>query len=377
MPTDNDPNHRPDHRPDRIDPDQPSRIDPGLTVGGEPFDDVADRAGRELRRSAPGDGFDRVHRSHQRRRATTAVAGGAAAVMLVGGGFLLATRGDDGSTISDAPPVATSDSTVAPTDVVTPSSGTGQVPTTNEPASTETTAPASATTDPAVEETDPPVVSEPAVSDEVLPDPLAFASDGVERELVGRDLVVRSSPEQVIPLDLPEPEIWLYGVGPNGVAYLRADGNGLTRIVGVPTSGPNTGTVYELIPPYQHEGPWLGSMTLNGVVTADLFSDTIATYIDTDGQPIPQSFDPTFTWWLEYRAVDGDPSLQRIVAYDDATRTEFELPEFEPTREGQGIFAERPLPDGRITVPVLRSDGTAVVWALTPSTGVWTQHPAG
>ena len=356
------------------DPDRTGRIDPGLTVGGEPFDDVADRAGRELRRSAPGDGLDRVHRSHRRRRATTAATGGAAAVLLVGGGFWLGTRGDE-TTISDAPPVATTDSTVGSTPV-TPSSVAGQAPTTDEPA-TNTTAPPTATTESVVEETDPPVVSEPAVSDEVLPDPLAFAADGVERALVGRDLVVRSTPEQVIPLDLPEPDMYFYGVGPTGVAYLRAEGDGLTRIVGVPTTGPNSGTVYELVPPYQHEGPWLGSMTPNGVVTADLFSDTIAAYIDIDGQPIPQSFDPTFTWWLEYRTDDDDPSLQRIVAYDDATRTEYELPELEPTREGQGTFAVRPLPDGRITVPFLDADGTAAVWALTPSTGVWTRHPAG
>ena len=204
-------------------PDRPSRNDPGLTVGGEPFDDVADRAGRELRRPAPGDGLDRVHRSQRRRRAATATAGGAAAVLLVGGGFWLGTRGDD-TTISDAPPIATTDTTGDTTvgsTAVTPSSVTGQAPTTDEPSS-NTTEPATDPTDPVVEETDPPVVSAPAVSDEVLPDPLAFAADGFRRELVGRDLVVRSTPEQVIPLDLPDPQIYLYGVGPNGVAYLRA-----------------------------------------------------------------------------------------------------------------------------------------------------------
>ena len=36
----------------------------------------------------------------------------------------------------------------------------------------------------------------------------------------------------------------------------------------------------------------------------------------------------------------------------------------------------RPLPDGRIPVTVGSADGTQVVWALTPSTGIWTQHPA-
>jgi len=364
MPTDND-------------PDRPRNIDPGLTIGGEPFDDVADRAGSELRRPAPSAGLDRVHSSYRRRRTANAVAGGTAAVLLVVGGFWLGTRGD-GTTISDAPSIATTDSTVGSI-AVTPSSVTGQGPTTSEPVSaeTESTAPPTVTTDPFAEETDPPVATEPPVSDEVLPNPLAFAADGVERELVGRDLIVRTTPEQVIPLDLPEPDIYFYGVGPTGVAYVRAQGGGLTRIVGIPTTGPNTGTVYELVAPYQHEGPWLGSMTPNGVVAGDLFGDTIATYIDADGQPIPQSFDPTFTWWLEYRTVDQDPSLQRIVAFDDATRTEFELPEFEPTREGQGTFAVRPLPDGRIRVPLLRADGTQVVWALTPSTGVWTQHPAG
>ncbi len=359
-------------------PDRPRPIDPGLTIGGEPFDDVADRAGRELRRPAPGDGLDRVHRSHRRRRATTAVAGGVTAVLLVGGGFWLGTRGDE-TTISDTPPVVSTDSTVASTVATAPppSSVTGQTPTTDE-SPTNTTEPATAVTDPAVEETDPPMVSEWPVSDEVLPDPLAFAADGFQRELVGRDLVVRSTPEQVIPLDLTEPEIYFYGVGPTGVAYLRTQAAGVgTRIVGVPTTGPNTGTVYELVPPYVHEGPWLGSMTPNGVVSGDLGGDTMAPYIDPDGQPIPQSFDPTFTWYLEYQAVDSDASLQRIVVFDDATRTEFEVPEFEPTREGQGIFAVRPLPDGRIKVPILRADGTQLVWALTPSTGVWTRHPAG
>ena len=382
MPTNHDPDRHRDH-----DHDHDHDIDPGLTIGGEPFDDVASRAGSELRRPAPSAGLDRVHSSYRRRRTANAVAGGAAAVVLVGGGFFLATRGD-GATVSDIAPVVTDattdDTTEGTTDgavastVAPPTSVSGQAPTTDEPSSTDTESTEPPTvTDPTVDETDPPVVTEWPTSDEVLPDPLAFADDGVERELVGRELIVRSSPEQVIPLDLPEADLYFYGVGPSGVAYIRAEGDGLTRIVGVPTTGPNTGTVYELLEPYEHEGPWLGSMTPNGVVAANLFGDAIAPYIDPDGQPVPQSFDASFTWWLEYRQVEGDPSLQRIVAFDDATRTEFEVPEFEPTREGQGTVAVRPLPDGRITVTVLRDDGTPVVWALTPSTGVWTQHPAG
>lgn len=356
------------------DHDRRRSIDPGLEIHGEPSDRVGSRAAGEPPRPARTDRLDPVDRSPRRRGATTAIAAGATAIVLVGGGFLLATRGDE-SASSDAPPVVTDDSTVGSA-AGTPSSEADQAPTTGEPTATATEQ-LTGSSNPVAEQTDPPVANEPAVSDEVLPNPLAFAADGVERALVGRQLVVRSTPEQVIPLDLPESELYFYGVGPTGVAYLRAQGGGLTRIVGVPTTGPNTGTVYELIAPYQHEGPWLGSMTPNGVVAADLFGDAIATYIDNDGQPIPQSFDPTFTWWLEYRSVDEDQSLQRIVAYDDATRTEYELPEFEPTREGQGIVAVRPLPDGRITVWLLRADGTQVVWALTPSTGVWTQHPAG
>lgn len=361
------------------DPDQHRDIDPGLTIGGEPFDDVATRAGSELRRPAPDAGLDRVHSSYRRRRTANAVAGGAAAVVLIGGGFFLATRADD-ATVSDIAPIvteSTTDGAVAST--VAPSTNPiGQTPTTDEPSSTDTESTVPPTvTDPIVDETDPPGVTEWPTSDQVLPNPLAFAADGVARELVGRELIVKSSPEQVIPLDLPESDLYFYGVGPNGVAYLRAEGDGLTRIVGVPTTGANIGTVYELLEPYEHEGPWLGSMTPNGVVAANLFGDAIATYVDPEGQPIPQSFDPSFTWWLDYRSVDGDQSLQRIVAFDDATRTEFEVPEFEPTREGQGTFAVRPLPDGRVTVAMVRDDGTPVVWALTPSTGVWTQHPAG
>ena len=92
-------------------------------------------------------------------------------------------------------------------------------------------------------------MAEPPVSDEVLPNPLAFAADGVERELVGRDLIVRSTPEQVIPLDLPDPDIYFYGVGPNGRRLpASSTATGLTRVVAVPTTGPNTGTVYETRP---------------------------------------------------------------------------------------------------------------------------------
>jgi hypothetical protein len=361
------------------DPQRPHDIDPGLTIGGEPFDEVAGRAGGELRRPAPSSGLDRVHSSYRRRRTANAVAGGAAAIVLVGGGFFLATRGD-GTTISDTPPVVTDSSTVStPSTVLTPSSVTGQAPTTSEPTSTQTesTAPPTATTDPIVDETDPPVVSETAVSDEVLPDPLAFAADGFQRELVGRDLVVRSTPEQVIPLDLTDPQIYLYGVGPNGIAYLRLDGPDLTRVVAVPTSGPNTGVVYEIIAPYPHDGPWLGFMTPSGIDTFDNSSDQRASYVDTDGRPLSPPDDPTFTWSVEYRVDDVDPSAVRAVVVELATGAEFEVPDSEPVREGQFPREIRPLPDGRIKVGVLAADGTPVVWALTPSTGVWTQHPAG
>ena len=363
MPTDND-------------PDRPRNIDPGLTIGGEPFDDVAGRAASELRRPAPSAGLDRVHSTYRRRRATTAVSGGAAAVLLVGGGFWLGTRGD-GTTISDAPPIATADTTVGSI-AVTPTSAPGQAPSTDEPAPTDTesTAPPTATTDPVVEETAPPVVSEPPVSDEVLPDPLSFAADGFRRELVGRDLVVRSTPEQVIPLDLPESEIHLYGVGPNGVAYLRLDGP-LTRVVAVPTSGPNTGAVYEIIAPYTRDGPWLGFMTPSGIDAFDNASDQRASYVDTDGRPLSSPVDPTFTWSLEYRVDDADPSAVRVVAVELATDAEYEVPDSEPVREGQFTREVRPLPDGRITVAVLPADGNPVVWALTPSTGIWTRHPVG
>jgi hypothetical protein len=366
-------NHHDPHRPETGD------VDPGLTIGGEPFDDVADRAGRELRRPAPRDGIDQVRRSYRRRRATTAVAGGAAAVLLVGGGFWLGTR-DDEPTFTDTPPISTTDGTVGST-AVTPSSVTGQAPTTDQPPSTqptatdtESTAPPTATTDPAVEQPAPP---EPAVSDEVLPDPLAFAADGFERELVGRDLVVRSTPEQLIPLDLPEPEIYFYGVGPNGVAYLRLDGPEGTRVVAVPTSGPNTGAVYEIIAPYTHDGPWLGFMTPTGIDTWDNSSERRAPYVDIDGQPLSPPDDPTFTWRLEYRYDAADPSTTRAAVVELATGAEFEVPDSEPVREGQFTAEVRPLPDGRVTVRVLSADGIAVVWALTPATGLWTQHPDG
>lgn len=322
------------------------------------IDELATRAGRELRRSAPAGGLDRVHRSHRRRRATNAVVAGAALVVLAGGVLVAVNRGDDAVTV-------VTDTVVTDTTPATINSA---------PAPANTVATDSLPTAPTTEAT---VDVEPAISDERLPDPLTIAADGVERSLVGRELVVRTVPEQVIPLDLAETDLWLYGVGPNGVAYIRAEGDGLTRIVAVPTSGPTTGAVYELIRPYQHEGPWLGSMTPSGIATGDLFLNALGSYVDIDGQPLAQRVDSTFTWAVRYSTVEENPAMTRAIVVELATGAEFEVPDLETTREGQFDRELRPLPDGRVVVPALRDDGTALVWSLTPSTGLWTQHPAG
>jgi hypothetical protein len=333
-----------------------------MTDEHDPTDDldaIGRRAGAELRRPAPPDGAALVQRSVRRRRAMTAVGGGIAVAVIVAGGLVLVGQNDDDTVVTDDR-VST---TVAPDPSVAPEPSLPVEPTVPPDTSP---APATSVARPA----------EPDVSDEVLPDPLAFASDGFERVLDGRSLIVRSDPEQVIPLDLVEPELWLYGVGPNGVAYLRADAAGLTRILAVPTTGAAAGTVYDLVEPYVHEGPWLGFMTPEGI---DPFTTTggpgIVPYVGPDGQPLADPIDPTFTWRVEYRFLDdGTGAAQPVVI--DSSGTVHELPVTEPGREGQFDAAVRPLPDGRVTVTVLPADGPAEVWAFDPTTATWTVHPS-
>ncbi len=319
------------------------------------LDALGRRAGAELRRPAPPDGAALVQRSVRRRRTVTAVGGGLAVIAIVAGVFVLIGQGDGDTVVTDDR-VST---TAAPTPSVEPQ------PT----PPIETSRPTETTQTP---------TTAPAVSDEVLPDPLAFAADGFERALDGRDLVVRSTPEQVFPLDLGESALWLYGVGPNGVAYLRADDAGLTRLLAVPTTGPTAGTVYDLVEPYVHEGPWLGFMTPVGIDPFSIVEGPgIVPYVGPDGQPLADPVDPTFTWRVEYRLFigDGNGSAQPLVV--SPSGTEHELPVTEPVREGQFDAAVRPLPDGRVTLTVLPANGPAELWSFDPATATWTVHPSG
>lgn len=106
----------------------------------DPFDERAREAGRDLRRAAPADGLDRIHRSRRNRR--LAQAGGALAVAVLGiGGIVAYARGDRGETIATSDPtVPTSTPPASPPPTSPPTSPTTPPST----ASPEPTAPASA-----------------------------------------------------------------------------------------------------------------------------------------------------------------------------------------------------------------------------------------
>lgn len=352
-------------------------LDPDFTSSEDTdrLDAIGRRAGAELRRPAPPGGAAAVQRSARHRRIVTAVGGGVAVAALVVGGIVVASRIGADSVVTDNPPptFAQPEPTRIPmtsAPVAAPERSTPTTPPPDTTPASDTTLPAG-TTVPARAVIATTLAGE---SDEVLPDPDGFAADGYERALVGGDLIVRSDPEQVIPLDLPESDVWLLGVGPNGVAYLGAESPTTDRrILAVPTAGPTTGAVYELAN-YHHDGPWLGDIAPEGILPmSNTDGPELLPYVDPDGRPLDDPIDPTFTWRREYRLLD-DGNVQPAVVDPDGNV--YEVPTTEPGNDSMSDEPIRPLPDGRVVLWVLPSDYQPEIWALDPATATWTVHPA-
>ena len=398
------------HRPTGDESDRAPSESPGAEELAR-LDDMALRAGHELRRPAPAHGLAAVHQSRRRRRAGVLTASGAAVVAVGVGLTLLATRDPDATVVSDQTdttvptetnPTETNPTETVPAEIVPAETVPAETVATNAPTApstetsqatdvdsvpTPTTAPAtSPTTEPT---TSTPGASVPAVrydpddlapADEQMLHPLAVGSDGFVRALNGGldggDLVVHDERARVITLDVPEPWRWLYGVGPDDVAYLRLEDLGSARIVAVPTTGPAVGTVYELVPSFSVEGPWAGFMTRTGIDVMDNAADIFVPYVDAEGRELEPSVDPSFTWVLDYQPVEGVPSVVRPVLTDPAG-AEHPLPVTEPSREGQWERDVRPLPDGRVAVDVVDDGGVPVVWVLDPSSGEWEVYLRG
>lgn len=210
-----------------------------------------------------------------------------------------------------------------------------------------------------------------ASSDEVLADPDVFGDDGRPRRLVDRSIVVGDDASTAIPIDVPESELRLIGVGPDDVAYVWAvdPGTAQTRIVAVPTSGPNVGVVTERAA-FAEDGPWYPRMTETGVDTMALVGQEVVPYLDADGAPVAR--DDRYTWSVEHRFDDADTAA---VITERATGATATVPETVPAIEGYFDGPIRPLPDGRVVVTVSRDGTTPVDWAYDPGTGTWTEHP--
>lgn len=106
--------------------------------GRDPFEELARRAGSEVRRAAPDDGLQRLRRSRRRRQLATGTAVGVVVVALGAGAALVASRGDDrGSTVIELPTTVSTTSTTVP--VTVPPPPTSAVSMTTAPVATTTT----------------------------------------------------------------------------------------------------------------------------------------------------------------------------------------------------------------------------------------------
>ena len=307
-----------------------------------------------------------------------------------GGSVATFTRDED-----ELPSVQSTLPATLPTDPTTttvPVTTTTVLTTTTTVPATTTTAPVTTTTVPPVTTTtNPPPPEGFAVSDEELPDPEMFGTDGFLRELVDRSIVVRSTPEVVIPIDVPDDELRLIGVGPENVAYIETTlgpagelGFGSNRVLAIATAGSNTGAVYELLPVTEDTSGFGYVLRSNGL---EHVFDPLISFVGSDGQPFDGD-DPTFTWFVD---SEVDSSLSepgnsrsadvRFTITELATGRSFEAPIPGLGSEGNPFGRLRPLPDGRVLLGLLLPDDSAesrvsgARFAFDPATETWTRHP--